>query len=82
MPALRPTPERLNELRKFKDYFRHWFGGRHWEPKTELRAGLYRGQITSVLRGEDSFSATLLPRLKQLQRSLPVASASHKGGAA
>jgi hypothetical protein len=70
MPAaLIPTKKRLDELRELAEFFQAWFGDK-WERKTELRAGLFRTQITGVLRGEEAFSAYLLPRLRAVRARL------------
>lgn len=60
---------KLEELLELAQFFEAWFGPR-WERKVELRAGLYREQISSVLRGEDALSPKLLPRLRFVKARL------------
>ena len=79
--SLRPTKKRLDELNDHARFFCTWFGGRHWKLKTELRAGLDRGQLARVFGGGERFCPTLLSKLRLLRLSLQSTTAGVEAAA-
>ncbi len=57
------------ELAELISWFKTWYGG-SWERKVREGADVYRGEMSSALRGHKAFSRLLLPKLRRLKLQL------------
>lgn len=66
---MRAVFKHYEELAELIIFFRTWYGPA-WERKTAFAAGCYRGEISGAQHGRNTFSKTLLPRLRALKQTL------------